>query len=252
MSALRPARYSGAATSSATANIDEEGAAHYLFDIRWDPELGGLGAADVLHTGSIGALLEPGADRVLEALEAAETSTLVSFDPNIRPAVLGNHSTVVERVERLAAQADVVKMSDEDAGWLYPEVGHAQIADAYIERGVSLFVITRGPRPCLVRTSAHSFAVTPRAVSVVDTIGAGDAFMSGLLFACLDDDHVGAVVGRRLTLDAVQSIIGTALESSAITVGRLGASPPDRRALAEAAGGGLLRVPRRARVAPRP
>lgn len=214
------------ATSTATATIDEAGSAHYSFDIRWSPQLAIPASVDVLHTGSIGALLEPGSERVLELLEAADPDTLVSFDPNIRSGVIGGHAEVVERVERLAAACDVLKMSDEDAAWLYPARSHAQIADEYLERGVSLFVITRGARACVVRTPTHSFEMVPPTVDVTDTIGAGDAFMSGLLFGCLAGHNRKAVLGRSLSLDAGESIVATALQSAAVTVGREGASPP--------------------------
>lgn len=108
-------------TSTALARLAEDGSAEYEFQLRWDPDSSLLGsrAHSALHFASIAAFLGPGSaviDRLLDA--APEQSdpqtaglqragTLVSFDPNIRPSIVGSHEDVLPRFEELARRVDV-------------------------------------------------------------------------------------------------------------------------------------------------
>ena len=223
---LKPGSIRDDPTSTATATLDATGAAIYDFDLRWSIGLPDVGGADLIHTGSIGSILEPGSASVRSVFASAGPSVLLSFDPNIRPAIMGEHDEVTRRVEELAAQCHVVKMSDEDAAWLYPGRSLDDIADQYIAAGTSLFAVTQGSNGCFVRTDAVDLRLPAPAVAVVDTVGAGDAFMSGLLGAILASGRAGAVVAGRLDKPDVDQIAGVALRSAAITVSRAGANPP--------------------------
>ena len=222
-----------APSSSAVATLNSSGAAHYDFNLQWDIPTPRAAGARLIHTGSIGSLLEPGATAVRQTFDDAPPSTLLSFDPNIRPDVMGSREDVLPKVEALASSAHVVKMSDEDMEWLYPGRSHSEIADRYVEMGVALFVITRGAQGCYVRADHHELELIPPPVAVTDTIGAGDAFMSGLLYTLLDTDVVAQVLERTLDRQALKQAACTALASAAITVSRAGANPPDQSELNE-------------------
>lgn len=73
-----------------------------------------------MHTGSIGAVTEPGSTTVLDIVRAARATATVSYDPNVRPALMGDHAAAVRRVEECVGLSDLVKASDEDLEWLYP------------------------------------------------------------------------------------------------------------------------------------
>jgi fructokinase len=205
-------------TSVAEATIGADGAATYDFRIAWDPAAVDPSGFDLVHTGSIGAALEPGATRVEEALAAS--AGLVSFDPNIRPALMPARPVALARVERLVGLADVVKASDEDAAWLYP----GETVDAVLARwaalGPRLVVITRGGEGADALTAEGAFHVDVPSVTVADTIGAGDSFMAGLL----------ADVLRNGFHDPAASL-AFAARCAAITVSRPGANPPWSREL---------------------
>lgn len=213
------------ATSVARATLDDEGRASYEFELRWQPPAPPTEGLDLLHTGSIGAILDSGAEVVATALrEAAAAGTLVSFDPNARPGIMGEREAVVRRVEELTASAHIVKLSDEDAEWLYPGVEPADVLDRLVGLGAALAVVTRGPDGCLAHTRTTTLALPATPVVVADTIGAGDAFMSGLL-------HGVAVTGSSAPLRAgepfdLETVLRTALASARITVSRPGANPP--------------------------
>lgn len=231
---LRPGCITDTPTSSAVATLDPSGAAHYDFNLHWDIPTPRSTGATLIHTGSIGALVEPGAQAVRTAFAEAAPSTLLSFDPNIRPDIMGRSEDIRSRVETLAGSAHVVKMSDEDAAWLYPDSLEAEIAGRYTALGVALFVMTRGPRGCYLRAGDHDMSLTPPEATVVDTIGAGDAFMSGLLYALLATNLLPQVLAHTLDRQDLERAASTALASAAITVSRNGANPPDRGELDEA------------------
>ncbi|MCU1446321.1 carbohydrate kinase [Cryobacterium sp.] len=225
--ALLPGSVTASATSSATAVLDAAGAADYDFDLRWDlPELALPAPCTLIHTGSIAATLQPGALAVHRAFTTAPAGTLLSYDPNVRPGIMGSRDDVVRAVEELAAVAQVVKMSDEDAAWLYPGRSLDQISRDYTAAGVALFAITRGGDGALLRAGGATTELAAHPVTVVDTIGAGDSFMSGLLYAILVGDSIDPILQNALGAADLGRLGRTALASAAITVSRPGATPP--------------------------
>ncbi|WP_284304449.1 carbohydrate kinase family protein [Mobilicoccus caccae] len=236
---LTPGTTAAAATSTATATLDESGAASYDFDLVWDVA-GALDAAPTghLHTGSIAATLMPGADAVLDAASRGHESGTVSYDPNARPSLMGDPADARARVEAVAAYSHVVKASDEDLAWFYPDL---QLDDAMRhlgDLGVALVVVTRGKDGCRVHVPATGewTDVPPvEGVVVIDTVGAGDSFMSGLLSGLLDADLLGSPEAAqalgRATLRDVMAAITRATTCAAMTVSRAGANPPTRAEL---------------------
>src|SRR6476619_1755918 len=111
-------------TSTAAATIGVDGAADYVFDLEWRLNPVGLDPHPlVVHTCSLGAVLEPGAESVHALLEGLREHATVSYDINARPAITGAGTDVIDRVERIVGLADVVKASDEDLEALYPRLG---------------------------------------------------------------------------------------------------------------------------------
>ena len=218
----------GSSTSTALARLDETGAATYEFDLRWDlPEGGSVPSGHgVLHTGSIGAVLSPGADRVLELYRSAPAEVVRSFDPNVRPAITPDLAAVLERVEQFVERTDVLKLSDEDAAWLHPGKDEDLVAAWALARGVKLFVMTRGARGCTVVTPSHRIVQGAVPTNVVDTIGAGDAFMSALLAGLSRWGLYGEL--RRDGVDAgdLSRLAALAARAAALTVAQVGAQPP--------------------------
>ncbi|NEA52762.1 carbohydrate kinase [Streptomyces sp. SID13666] len=238
-------------TSTATARLDAAGAAEYTFDISWELppkalESARSGTAGHLHTGSIATALAPGADQVLAAVEAARDTSTVSYDPNLRPALLGKPDDERPRVEHLVSVSDVVKASQEDLAWLYPGQDIHEVALRWSRSGPSLVVLTFGAGGSQVWWRQGRYALPAPSVEVVDTVGAGDAFMSGLLSGLLRAGLLGAggTAGQpdasaprtRLrtatsTTDPHQDILRAlrlATRSAALTCTREGADPPTR------------------------
>lgn len=227
-------------TSVATATLDPAGAAAYDFDIRWRmpplPRVTGH-----LHTGSIGALLGRGGVDVLAAMSGAHRTTTVSYDPNVRPGLLPDREIALAEIERRVAVSDVVKASDEDLEWLAGgPLDDDDIADrlrAWRALGPTLAVATLGAKGAIaILPSGRRVDLPGREVVVVDTVGAGDSFMSGLLSGLLDAGLLGGPDARRRLRKAHGALVVPAvqrgIDASALTVQRAGAQPPTRADLA--------------------
>jgi fructokinase len=218
---LLPGSKSSARTASATATLSADGSAHYDFDIRWElPQVAPAYLPRVLHTGSIATFLAPGAAAVRVLLEQSHRGCLVTYDPNIRPALLGSHAEALAIFESLVPLTDVVKLSDEDAAWLYPRLRLEDAADRILGLGSGLAVVTRGGEGSLLATPAAKLFVPSIRSTVADTIGAGDSYMAALIYGLLARRTEG------LGPDVLETIGRTASKAAAITVRRPGANPP--------------------------
>ncbi|NEE05578.1 carbohydrate kinase, partial [Streptomyces sp. SID7499] len=190
-----------------------------------------------VHTGSIGAVTEPGATTVLDMVRAARATATVSYDPNVRPALMGDHAAAVRRVEECVGLSDLVKASDEDLEWLYPGEDPERVAARWLGRGPAVVLVTRGGAGALAVLPSGPITVQAPAVDVVDTVGAGDAFMSGTLHALAAHGLLGPGARDRLHAvdrDTVTDVLRHAVASAAVTVSRAGANPPGADELREA------------------
>ncbi|MEV5160861.1 MULTISPECIES: carbohydrate kinase [unclassified Streptomyces] len=233
---------SGAPTPVATVDLDDAGSAAYTFEITWT--LGPVGQPakppQHVHTGSVATVLEPGADTVLDLVRSLGTNATVSYDPNVRPALMGDRTRAVRRAERCAALSDVVKASDEDLRWLYPDDEPEEAAERWLRSGPAVVLLTRGAGGALAFLPGATVGIGAPPVQVADTVGAGDAFMSGALHALAAHGLLGARGRARLrTLDTtvLGDVLRHAAASAAVTVGRTGALPPDAQELAAALAG---------------
>lgn len=230
-------------TSTAQANIGETGAAEYEFDLDWSLDAAKdtlrevAETATAIHVGSIGAMLEPGATTVVETLQAADGTALITYDPNCRPTIIPDSSVARDWAQRIIKHADVVKASDEDLLWLYPNRTLEDTAKAWLEAGVNLVIVTRGEMgPCAFTKSVASqgVAVPAHKVEVADTVGAGDSLMAALITTLLDRGIEGADASTKieeLTEDDLKEILTFSATAAGITVSRAGAHPPTREEL---------------------
>ena len=222
-------------TPVATAHLDADGVATYEFDLEWDlPTSWDEGDDDplVVHTGSIAAVLRPGGPKVAGLLEHRRPVSTITYDPNLRPALMGDPADVLPVVERLVRAADVVKVSDEYLAWLLPGVAPAEVAEQWSRDGAALVVVTHGGEGAFASTSAGARVMVPaERVTVADTVGAGDSFMSGLVDGLWSAGLLGA--DRRDALhevdaSTVEAVLTRCARIAAITVSRPGANPPSR------------------------
>ena len=219
-------------TSVARATLDADGSARYDFDIHWDRQAPVLHHAPALqhaptlaHTGSIAAFLTPGSTAATDLFEQMPASTVRSLDPNIRPALL-DHEQALARFERLARRAHIVKLSAEDAHWLFPGATVQQVLTRLLDAGAAVAAITRGAAGSVLASTQAVVEVAAPAVQVVDTIGAGDAYMSGLLFAALHASILPLLRQGTVDEQALRHLGTVGAASAAVAVSHPGAHPP--------------------------
>ncbi len=236
---LVPGSTSAAQTPTAVVTIADDGSATYTFDLEWQlsgtPE---VAPPLFVHTGSIAAVREPGCLAVAALLDAYRVSATVTLDPNVRPSLIIDRDLARERIERLVERSDIVKVSDEDLRWIDPDHEPERTARSWLASGPAIVAVTMGDRGSLGFCSAGEAQVAAMPVQVVDTVGAGDAFMVGLLDALWGLGLLSAgrrANLRRIGLDALTAALKASTLSSALTVARPGADLPDRTALDAAA-----------------
>jgi len=221
-------------TSRALARLDARGAAAYEFELSWDVrDLRVPRGSAAVHVGSLGVMLAPGGQQVIRLAESAHRrgGLVTSYDPNVRPSVTPDRGQAAATAERVIASAHIVKLSDEDLDFLFPGVAPRQLAARLLGpgRATALLVVTKGGEGATVATAAGQFSVPAVPVTVVDTVGAGDAFMAALLAGLADLRLLSpeALAGR---LDAgeqaLREIAGRAMAAAALTCTRPGADPP--------------------------
>lgn len=276
-------------TSTALATLDHTGAATYEFDLDWQvPEVEIEESVIVAHAGSIAATLEPGGTEVVHLLERAREQATITYDPNVRPTIMGDRAETYARVKQIIALSDVVKTSDEDMEWLTatdtaqdaatdtaqdaaadatqdaaaeaaqdtatetPGNTEAHSAEAsqngsenadssieataneWLQMGASLVVVTRGSQGSSAFIPGARIDIPASKVDVVDTVGAGDSFMGGLIDALWSENLLGAnnrYALRHIDRETVVRILARAGSISAITVSRAGANPPWKKEL---------------------
>ncbi len=180
-----------------------------------------------LHVGSISAIDPRHGQTVIEALEAVREKASVSFDPNIRPLVTPDRDSVGKLVERQASLAHMVKASEEDLEWLYPGRAIEESLAAWAKLGPRFCVATLGERGALAVLGGERIKVPAPPVDVVDTVGAGDSFMSALLSAMDQSSALGAAAAPPERAD-LERWLSFAAAASAITCTRKGSNPPTR------------------------
>jgi fructokinase len=164
-------------------------------------------------------------ERARAVVDRLRPAALVAVDPNRRPDVIRDPAAYRRRLRWMLERTDVVKASEADRGWLDPGRDRVEPLRALLADGPSLGLLTRGGDGAVVVAGERAVEVTPPPVTVVDTIGAGDAFAGGFL-AWWRERGLGA--GDLADLDAAVEGARFACLVAARTCARAGASPPHR------------------------
>lgn len=217
---IAPGSVSGSRTSSATASTGPDGDVSYTFDLGWHtPELAVLGDLDVLHIGSVPALSDAGRSRLMDRIKSGR-QRCITYDPNIRPALAPPHDLALDHALEIASTASIVKLSDQDAAWLFPSQSLEEVIETLILAGTQLVVLTLGSEGLTMASAAAVAHIPAVPVEVSDTIGAGDTVMAALIAAELEGPSVS------WDNEELERVGTAAVAAAAITVTRRGADMP--------------------------
>ena len=224
-------------TCTATVTLDSAGSASYEFVIdgtatfdfndSWLPDPERLKPA-VLHIGTLATIVEPASTTLQNwAIKCAEFAPIV-FDPNVRSSVVGDREKYRSAVEKWVGISSVIKLSDDDISWLYPDESMDEVAKRWIAGGASLVVVTRGAHGIIGYTEDGYEEVDGAKVAVVDTVGAGDTVGAILVEGIMKHSVIG------LQGQVLNAVLHRAAIAAGITVSRAGAQPPRLHELVEA------------------
>jgi fructokinase len=188
----------------------------------------------VIHVGSVAIIRQPTADTLLWLCGQAAGRCLISFDPNIRAALVDDDAGYRRRIEQLFGLADVVKLSTVDLAWIMPDAAPDQAAQHILARGAGMVVITDGEHGLAAwrAGAAAAIRVPARPVRVVDTIGAGDTVDAALLVALAERRALTRAALQVLDDDQLAACLHFAAAAAAITCSRAGADLPRRAEIA--------------------
>lgn len=222
------------ATPFAIARTDESGHTSYEFDVTWDmPDPESIPADPlVLHIGSLGTAIQPGAKKVSALVARLHGGATITYDPNIRPSLMGDRVRMRPIVESYLAAADIVKASEDDLLWLEPGMKAEFTIANWARRGPALAVLTKGGGGITALTNTGDRIDLPAMpVDVVDTVGAGDSFLGALIDGLWEAGLLGGANRQKLrdaSGDVFEPILARAVVAAAITCSRPGADPPTR------------------------
>lgn len=164
------------------------------------------------------------------AEKAIAGGATLSMDINVRPLLVDDETAYRRQLSQLLDLAHVIKLSDEDHAWLEPGMSLEEHARALLARpNCELVVITLGEDGSLAFTSKASARAPIHSPPVfVDTVGAGDSLMAGVLTALAERQALQP--GRLGTLDstALEDILRFGAVVAGINCGRKGCQPPTR------------------------
>jgi fructokinase len=221
-------------TCTAEVTLAADGSASYLFTIdgtatfdfsdSWLPDPSRY-KPQVLHIGTLVTIIEPASSVLYDwAIKVAEFAPIV-FDPNIRPSVVGDRVRYAAAVEKWAAISSIIKLSDDDVQWLYPDESFESVAQRWISQGASVVVITRGSQGLIGFSAAGSVEVPGVKIEVVDTVGAGDTVGAILVEAMIEKGL------ENLQGEVLKATLHRAAVAAGITCSRKGAQPPYKHEL---------------------
>ncbi|MEM7422707.1 MAG: carbohydrate kinase [Pseudomonadota bacterium] len=222
----------GRRTTLSVVGVDADGGPSYAFY--------GVGSADcsltegdlpdigadvaALHFGSYSIAVTPVAD-ALSALAQGCRDRFISLDPNVRPTIEPDMQIWRTRIDALRSIADLIKVSAEDLGMLYPDERPEAIIRRWAEDGAGMVVLTDGGASVYAVRGSDEIRVTPPATEIVDTVGAGDTFQAVLLSEIWRSGAMSVREADRVTLEGWLSL---AARAAAVTCTRRGADLPRR------------------------
>ena len=193
----------------------------------------------VLHFGSLASWTPPGDQHILglAARLRGLGDVLVSYDPNVRPGLLGDPSHGRTLVERGVRTAHLVKASQEDIAWLYPGLPAARVAGRWISLGAAVVVITDGADGATAFTASGQTIHRPALpIAVADTVGAGDSFTAGLIDSLIRRRRSVPDSLTRCPEAELAAAVADAIAVAALNCQRAGNDPPTRADVESLAG----------------
>jgi len=181
--------------------------------------------SDIVHYGSISFIGEPLRSATLKTIKIARgAGKILSYDPNLRPSLWENLEIARSEIQNGLQFADIVKITEEELEFITETSNILKGTDTILKYGPRAIVVTRGKKSCFFNNGELTIETPAFEVKAVDTTGAGDAFVGGLLVKILDRMKEGKNVFI-MEKEEAEEIMRFAHACGAITVTRKGVIP---------------------------
>ena len=184
--------------------------------------------AVALHVGTLALAVDPPATTYRLLVEREADRRTIVFDPNIRPAVFGDAEAYRRRFEELCRLSTVVKMSRDDAAWIYPGYEPTEVIERVLGFGPRMIAVTLGAEGAMAASTVGRTQLSADHVDVVDTVGSGDSFGAGLIASLNEQDALALDSTRPLDDAVLEKAVSLAISVAALTSTRTGAAAPSR------------------------
>ena len=181
---------------------------------------------ETLFFGGTSLVNDPAASTYAAMMAREAASRVTMIDPNIRPGFITDATAYRARIAEMIAMADIVKLSDEDLHWLEGPGDLTGLARCILARGPKLVLITEGSKGARAITLTQDRFIAATAVTVADTVGAGDTFNAGVLAALHRAGVLSKAALAELSDETLDAALSLGTRAAAITVSRAGANPP--------------------------
>lgn len=228
-------------TTLAIVSVDETGERSFAFyrqpgaDTRLTPAdaIRALNTATprILHFGSLSLTTEPSRTAAFEAVAHAKAGgSLISYDPNYRPALWSDETEAIRRMKAPLNQVDILKVSDEELVMLTGTEDLEEGSQKLASYGIRLVLVTLGSEGVFYRFGENTGKIPGVQVKVSDTNGAGDTFLGAMLMQIVkrmkEAEHTGAeLLDTGLTVAELEEFLRFANQAAAKTCSRPGAIP---------------------------
>ena len=181
-----------------------------------------------LYFGGISLACEPGADAYADLLARNAEGRAVMIDPNIRPGFIKDIERYRQRLDRMLALSDIVKVSDEDLNWINPApLSLRDKVGELLKKGPSVVILTRGGEGATgYLANGEEVQVPAVKAEIVDTVGAGDTFNAGVLAKMSELGRLHKSALATLAPEVLSEALAYGARVAAVTVSRAGANPP--------------------------
>lgn len=174
----------------------------------------------IFHFGSISLIREPSRSATKRAVQLAKSNgMIISYDPNLRLGLWGDEEQARETIKSMLGEVDILKISEEELDFITGEKDFEKGVQALQAYRIPLVFVTLGEQGSIVVTRQGKVHVPALPVQAVDTTGAGDAFVSGVIYSL----HQYAGAWESITLEEAEQIARFASISGALAASTKGA-----------------------------
>lgn len=195
-----------------------------------------LSSCRIFHFGSVSMTNDPARTTTINsAIEAKKNGAVISFDPNYRPLLWKHREDAKKVITSVIPYCDIIKVSDEEMELITNVTDLERGSELLLNMGPRIVLVTMGERGSFIRTKDFVKKYETYSVPVVDTTGAGDAFVGAFLYSLISLSKDNKQVSLDIDSGQIDGIMNFCNAAGSLTTRKKGAIPamPTRKEIDE-------------------